>query len=145
MDFLNAIVLFANFVGVPALAYGSQLALGALGVTLVYSILRFSNFAHGEIMSFGTMVAILVMWMFQSAGIVPKDNGRAGQIQHRLRQRHHVAGIADVWKNHSIVHRRGVLKLNLGRLNPIGSLQLCKLLLSVGQHDEEELRSFHHR
>lgn len=69
MDFLNAIVLFANFVGVPALAYGSQLALGALGVTLVYSILRFSNFAHGEIMSFGTMVAILVMWVFQSAGI----------------------------------------------------------------------------
>ena len=33
-DFLNALVLFTNFVGVPALAYGSQLALGALGVTL---------------------------------------------------------------------------------------------------------------
>ncbi len=69
MDFLNAIVLFGNFVLVPATAYGSQLALGALGVTLVYSILRFSNFAHGEIMSFGTMVAILVMWAFQAAGI----------------------------------------------------------------------------
>ena len=69
MEILNAIVLWANFVGVPALAYGSQLALGALGVTLVYSILRFSNFAHGEIMSFGTMVAILVMWAFQAGGI----------------------------------------------------------------------------
>ena len=68
-EFLNAIVLFTNFVGVPALAYGSQLALGALGVTLVYGILRFSNFAHGEIMSFGTMVAILVMWGIQSQGI----------------------------------------------------------------------------
>ena len=68
-DFLNAIVLFTNFVGVPALAYGSQLALGALGVTLVYGILRFSNFAHGEIMSFGTMVAILVMWGIQSQGV----------------------------------------------------------------------------
>lgn len=68
-DFINAIVLYANFVGVPALAYGSQLALGALGVTLVYGILRFSNFAHGEIMSFGTMVAILVMWGFQAMGI----------------------------------------------------------------------------
>ena len=68
-DFLNAIVLFTNVVGVPALAYGSQLALGALGVTLVYGILRFSNFAHGEIMSFGTMVAILVMWGIQSQGI----------------------------------------------------------------------------
>ncbi len=69
MDFLNAIVLFSNFVIVPGLAYGSQLALGALGVTLVYGILRFSNFAHGEIMSFGTMIAILVMWAFQGAGI----------------------------------------------------------------------------
>ena len=68
-DFLNAIVLFTNFVGVPALAYGSQLALGALGVTLVYGILRFSNFAHGELMSFGTMVAILVMWGIQSQGV----------------------------------------------------------------------------
>ncbi len=69
MDILNAIVLFANFVAVPALAYGSQLALGALGVTLVYGILRFSNFAHGEIMSFGAMTAILVMWVLQAGGI----------------------------------------------------------------------------
>jgi len=69
VDTLNAIVLFANFVAIPAMAYGSQLALGALGVTLVYGILRFSNFAHGEIMSFGAMVAILVMWALQTAGI----------------------------------------------------------------------------
>ena len=32
MDFLNALVTLANFVIVPALAYGSQLALGALGL-----------------------------------------------------------------------------------------------------------------
>lgn len=68
-DLLNAIVLFANFVVVPGIAYGSQLALGALGVTLVYGILRFSNFAHGEIMSFGTMAALLVTWGFQSVDI----------------------------------------------------------------------------
>ena len=42
-DILNAIVLLGNFVLVPGLAYGSQLALGALGVTLIYGILRFSN------------------------------------------------------------------------------------------------------
>lgn len=65
----NAFVLLGNFLVVPALTYGCQLALGALGVTLVYGILRFSNFAHGEIMSFGAMVSILVMWGFQSAGI----------------------------------------------------------------------------
>ena len=48
MDFVNAIVLLSNFVIVPALSYGSQLALGAIGVTLVYGILRFANFAYGD-------------------------------------------------------------------------------------------------
>ncbi|MGR3289590.1 MAG: branched-chain amino acid ABC transporter permease [Paracoccaceae bacterium] len=69
MDFLNAIVAFANFVVVPATSYGAQLALGALGVTLVFGVLRFSNFAHGDIMAFGTMITILVTWWFQSIGI----------------------------------------------------------------------------
>ncbi len=69
MDFFNAIVAFSNFVIVPATAYGAQLALGALGVTLIFGILRFSNFAHGETMAFGGMVTILVTWAFQSWGI----------------------------------------------------------------------------
>ena len=69
MDFLNAFVALSNFVLIPAIAYGSQLALGALGVTLIYGILRFSNFAHGDTMAFGTMVAILFTWWFQSMGI----------------------------------------------------------------------------
>lgn len=69
MDILNALVAFANFVFIPALAYGAQLALGALGVTLIYGILRFSNFAHGDTMAFGTMVTILFTWWFQSLGI----------------------------------------------------------------------------
>jgi branched-chain amino acid transport system permease protein len=69
MDILNALVVLANFVMIPAVAYGSQLALGALGVTLVYGVLRFSNFAHGDTMAFGTMVVILVTWWFQSIGI----------------------------------------------------------------------------
>ena len=69
----NAVVLLSNFLVVPALAYGCQLALGALGVTLVYGILRFSNFAHGETMAFGAMVTILVTWLLQSwnVGIAP--------------------------------------------------------------------------
>ena len=68
-DILNAFVLLANFVIIPGLTYGSQLALGALGVTMVYSVLRFSNFAHGELMSFGAMVCVLLTWWFQSSGI----------------------------------------------------------------------------
>ena len=69
----NAVVLLSNFLLVPALAYGCQLALGALGVTLVYGILRFSNFAHGETMAVGAMVTILVTWLLQSwnVGIAP--------------------------------------------------------------------------
>ena len=69
MDFLNAIILLLNYIFVPALAYGSQLALGAIFVTLIYGILRFANFATGDMMSFGTMVAILFTWYFQSLGI----------------------------------------------------------------------------
>lgn len=69
MEPLNALVSFANFVLVPATAYGAQLALGALGVTLIYGILRFSNFAHGDTMAFGTMAVILTTWGLQSAGI----------------------------------------------------------------------------
>jgi len=69
MDALNALVVLANFVLIPATAYGAQLALGALGVTLIYGILRFSNFAHGDTMAFGAMCTILVTWLFQSWGI----------------------------------------------------------------------------
>ena len=69
MDLLNAFVALANFVLIPATAYGEQLALGALGVTLIYGILRFSNFAHGDTMAFGAMVTVLFTWWFQSMGI----------------------------------------------------------------------------
>ena len=69
MDALNALVAFLNFVFVPGLGYGCQLALGALGLTLIYGILRFSNFAHGDTMAFGTMWVILITWWFQSMGI----------------------------------------------------------------------------
>jgi branched-chain amino acid transport system permease protein len=60
VDIINAFALMTNFVILPALSYGSQLALGALAVTLVYSVLRFSNFAQGDSMAFGTMIVILL-------------------------------------------------------------------------------------
>ena len=69
MDFLNAIILISNFVIVPSITYGSQLALGAIGVTLIYGVLRFANFAYGDLMAFGTMCVILFTWLFQSWGI----------------------------------------------------------------------------
>ncbi|MEO1470969.1 MAG: branched-chain amino acid ABC transporter permease, partial [Pseudomonadota bacterium] len=69
MDPLNALVVLANFVIVPGLAYGAQLALGALGITLIYAVLRFSNLAHGDTMAFGTMVTILATWALQAVGV----------------------------------------------------------------------------
>lgn len=69
MDFLNALVALLNFVIIPATSYGAQLALGALGVTLIYGILRFSNFAHGDTMALGTGAVILFTWWFQSLGL----------------------------------------------------------------------------
>ena len=66
---LNALVLLSNYLVIPGLAYGCQLALGALGVTLIYGILRFSNFAHGETMALGTTITILLTWLMQSYGI----------------------------------------------------------------------------
>lgn len=74
-NMLNATVLLANFVLLPGLVYGSQLALGALGVTLIYAVLRFSNFAHGDLMAFGTMATILFTQALQfwgvSLGVLP--------------------------------------------------------------------------
>lgn len=69
MDILNALVAFLNFVVIPAASYGAQLAIGALGVTLIFGILRFSNFAWGDTMAFGTVIVILITWAFQAAGI----------------------------------------------------------------------------
>tara|TARA_Y100000590_G_scaffold7054_1_gene9048 strand:+ start:5649 stop:6659 length:1011 start_codon:yes stop_codon:yes gene_type:complete len=69
MDYINAIVLLLNYIFVPALSYGSQLALGAIFVSLIYGILRFAYFTAGDLMSFGTMFTILFTWYFQSLGI----------------------------------------------------------------------------
>ena len=69
MDLLNALVALANYVIIPGLAYGSQLALGALGITLIYGVLRFSNFSHGDTLAFGATLSILGTWWLQSMGI----------------------------------------------------------------------------
>ena len=63
IDILNALILLANFVIVPAVSYGSQLALATLSLTIIYGVLRFSNFAQADWMSFGTMTTILFTWI----------------------------------------------------------------------------------
>ena len=41
------------------LVSGAMIGLGAIGVTLTYSILRFSNFAHGEFISWGAYATLI--------------------------------------------------------------------------------------
>ena len=50
---------------------GAMIGLGAIGVTLTYSILRFSNFAHGEFIAWGAYFAFAAAsafgWLLGSA------------------------------------------------------------------------------
>ena len=68
-NLFNATILFSTYLLVPALTYGAQLALGALSVTLIYSILRFASFAQGDMMALGTGIGILLTILFQSMGL----------------------------------------------------------------------------
>ena len=45
---------------VDGLINGALIGLGAIGVTLTYSILRFANFAHGEFITFGAYAAMAI-------------------------------------------------------------------------------------
>ena len=69
VDLLNAFLWIFNFLILPAITYGSALALGALGVTLVFGILRFANFAHGDMMAFGAMVSLIGVELLNHFGI----------------------------------------------------------------------------
>src|ERR671936_42847 len=46
--------------GLNGLSLGAIYALGAVGLTLVYGILKLVNFAHGDFLTFGAYMAYLV-------------------------------------------------------------------------------------
>lgn len=50
------------------LVTGSVLALGAIGVSLIFSILRFAHFAHGDLMTVGAYTALVPV---KALGIAP--------------------------------------------------------------------------
>jgi branched-subunit amino acid ABC-type transport system permease component len=57
-------VEFVNFYLIPALVLGSVYALGAIGVSLLFAIMRFAHFAHGDIMSLGAYFALIFVASF---------------------------------------------------------------------------------
>jgi len=48
---------------------GSILSLGGIGVSLIYSILGFSNFAHGDVMALGAYIALGLLGLFTMIGV----------------------------------------------------------------------------
>ncbi len=48
---------------------GSIFSLGGIGVSLIYSILGFSNFAHGDIMALGAYIALGLLGLFTAIGV----------------------------------------------------------------------------
>jgi len=46
---------------VYGIVFGSIISLGAIGLTLVYGIIRFANFAHGDLMTAGAYVALFMV------------------------------------------------------------------------------------
>ena len=45
---------------VNGLLLGSMIALGAIGITLIYSILRFAHIAHGDYMTLGAYITLFL-------------------------------------------------------------------------------------
>ncbi len=46
---------------VYGIVFGSIISLGAIGLSLVYGIIRFANFAHGDLMSAGAFIALFMV------------------------------------------------------------------------------------
>ncbi|MCY4239693.1 MAG: branched-chain amino acid ABC transporter permease [Rhodospirillaceae bacterium] len=60
---------FINQYMIPALVLGSIYALGAIGVSMIFAILRFAHFAHGDLMAVGAYIGLLVVWMLEATPI----------------------------------------------------------------------------
>ncbi|MGP1397904.1 MAG: branched-chain amino acid ABC transporter permease [Inquilinaceae bacterium] len=55
---------FINFYLIPGIVLGSIYALGAVGVSILFGILRFAHFAHGDLMTLGAYLALSgVVWL----------------------------------------------------------------------------------
>ena len=54
---------FINFYLIPGLALGSVYALGAIGISMIFGILRFAHFAHGDVMTLGAYGTLTAVWV----------------------------------------------------------------------------------
>ena len=54
---------FINLYLVPGLTIGSIYALGAVGISMIFGILRFAHFAHGDLMTIGGYGVLTAVWL----------------------------------------------------------------------------------
>lgn len=54
---------FINLYLIPALTLGSIYALGAVGISMIFGILRFAHFAHGDLMTVGAYGTLTAVWL----------------------------------------------------------------------------------
>ncbi|MEX1179277.1 MAG: branched-chain amino acid ABC transporter permease [Cucumibacter sp.] len=66
---MDDFIFFINKALVSGAVLGSIYALGAIGVTLIFGILRFAHFAHGDVMTLGGFVAYGLALVAASLGI----------------------------------------------------------------------------
>ncbi len=57
-----------NFYVIPGIVLGSIYALGAVGITLIFAILRYAHLAHGDLATLGAFIALAVV---TSLGVSP--------------------------------------------------------------------------
>ncbi|MDW4500336.1 branched-chain amino acid ABC transporter permease [Sulfitobacter sp. D35] len=60
---MNDLVIFINLYLVPGLTIGSIYALGAVGISMIFGILRFAHFAHGDLMTLGGYGVLTAVWL----------------------------------------------------------------------------------
>lgn len=65
---MNEIIFFINTVVISGAVAGSIYALGAIGVTLIFSIMRFAHFAHADMMTLGAFFVFLMTAAFPGSG-----------------------------------------------------------------------------
>lgn len=58
MDAMN----FINLYIIPGVILGGIYAIGAIGVTMVFGVLRFAHLAHGDLSTFGAFVCLALVW-----------------------------------------------------------------------------------
>jgi len=66
---MNELAFFINNVLVAGIVLGCIYALGAIGVTLIFGILRFAHFAHGDMMTMGAFVTFVLATVATGLGL----------------------------------------------------------------------------